>query len=52
MPLKPSTNKKNIAFNFHELSEDNKKKGKAQGQNGKKRSIKQIQAIALSQKKK
>lgn len=43
---------KNIAKNFHELYEDNKKKGKARGANGKPRSRKQIIAIALSKSKK
>jgi len=41
-----------IKKNFHELYADNKKKGKARGANGKKRSRKQIIAIALSKSKK
>jgi len=52
MPLKPSTNKKNIASNFRELFADNKKKGKEKGANGTPRSKEQIAAIALSQGKK
>lgn len=45
MPLKKG--KKNLRANFHELYEDNKKKGKAKGAGGKARSRKQIIAIAL-----
>jgi hypothetical protein len=50
MSLKSSTSKKNISWNFHELSEDNKKSGKEKGANGKPRSRSQIIAIALSNK--
>jgi len=39
---------KNVSKNMHELSLDNKKKGKARGANGKLRSHKQMVAIALS----
>lgn len=46
MPLKPG--KKNIGYNIKELKADNKKKGKARGNNGKPRSMAQIKAIALS----
>lgn len=38
---------KNVSKNISELYKDNKKKGKARGANGKKRSRKQIIAIAL-----
>lgn len=37
-----------IGKNIRELRADNKKKGKARGQGGKKRSAKQILAIALA----
>lgn len=37
---------------MHELSEDNKKKGKARGANGKPRSHKQMIAISLSMARK
>lgn len=40
--------KKNIGKNIAELKMDNMKKGKAMGDNGKKRPMKQIVAIALS----
>jgi len=40
--------KKNVGKNIKELMADNKKKGKARGAKGKKRSMKQILAIALS----
>lgn len=43
MPLR-----KNIGKNIRELVADNKKGGKARGMNGKKRSKKQIIAIALN----
>lgn len=46
MPL--SKGKKNIGKNIRELKADNKKSGKARGENGKPRSMKQIKAIALS----
>ena len=46
MPLKRG--KKNVGYNIHELTLDNKKKGKARGANGKPRSKKQIIAIAIS----
>ena len=39
---------KNVSKNISELYKDNKKKGKAKGANGKKRSRKQIIAIALN----
>lgn len=39
---------KNVAKNIRELVADNKKKGKARGAGGKKRSMKQIVAISLS----
>lgn len=54
MPLKKATSKskksiqKAISANMHELSMDNKKKGKARGANGKPRSRKQMIAIAIS----
>jgi hypothetical protein len=38
--------KKNVGRNIKELMADNKKKGKARGANGRKRSRKQIIAIA------
>lgn len=41
--------KKNIGYNIKELKADNLKKGNAMGANGKKRPMKQIVAIALSQ---
>lgn len=41
--------KKNIGKNITELKKDNMKKGKAMGANGKKRPMKQIIAIALSE---
>lgn len=41
MPLGP-----NVQANIKELIKDNKRKGKARGQNGKPRSMKQIIAIA------
>ena len=37
----------NVSANIHELYADNKKSGKARGANGKKRSRKQMIAIAL-----
>lgn len=40
--------KKNIGKNITELKADNRKKGKAMGANGVKRSMKQIIAISLS----
>lgn len=39
---------KNVSRNIRELIADNKKKGKTRGANGKKRSRKQIIAIALN----
>lgn len=39
---------KNVGKNIKELIADNKKKGKAKGANGKKRSMKQIIAISLN----
>lgn len=45
MPLKKSNSKKNIAYNFKKLTEENKNKVK-------KRSRKQIIAIALNVKNK
>lgn len=39
---------KNVSANIKELYNDNKKKGKARGANGKPRSRKQIVAIAIS----
>lgn len=48
MPLKKGKSKKSIAYNFHELSEDNKKEGKERGMKGKPRSRKQMIAIVLS----
>lgn len=39
---------KNVSKNIKELYADNKKKGKKRGANGKKRSRKQIIAIAMS----
>ena len=47
MPLKKGKN--SISANIRELYKDNKKKGKARGQNGRPRSQAQIIAIALSQ---
>jgi hypothetical protein len=38
---------KNVSKNISELYKDNKKKGKARGANGKKRSRRQIIAISL-----
>ena len=52
MPLKKGTSKKTFVSNVKELIADNKKSGKAKGANGKKRPMKQILAIAYSQKKK
>lgn len=46
MPLKGS-----VSQRIRELYKDNKKKGKARGANGKKRSRKQIIAIALASKR-
>ena len=43
---------RNVGKNIAELIADNKKKGKARGNNGKKRSRKQILAIALSASRK
>jgi hypothetical protein len=45
-PLKKG--KKNVGYNIKELMDDNKKKGKEKGANGKSRSKKQIIAIALN----
>lgn len=45
MPLKGTVSQK-----IRELERDNKKKGKARGQNGRVRSHKQIVAIALNSK--
>ena len=42
---------KNVSKNIKELYEDNKKTGKNRGANGKKRSRKQIIAIAMSKRK-
>lgn len=39
---------KNVSKNIRELMKDNKKKGKARGAGGKKRSRKQIIAISLA----
>ena len=44
--------KQNVGRNIKELLKDNKKKGKARGANGKIRSFKQIQAIALNEARK
>lgn len=52
MPLKKGSSKKAFVANIKELVADNKKSGKAMGANGKKRPMKQILAIAYSQKKK
>lgn len=46
MPLKGS-----VSERISELVRDNKKKGKEKGANGKKRSMKQILAIALEKKR-
>ena len=43
---------KNVGKNIAELYRDNKKKGKARGNNGKERSRKQIIAIAYAASKK
>lgn len=43
---------KDIGANIKELRQDNKKKGKEKGQNGKARSEKQILAISLEAAKK
>lgn len=57
MPLKKATSKSKkaiqsaISYNMHELSMDNKKKGKSRGANGKPRSRKQMIAIAISKAK-
>jgi len=51
MPLAKGKSKASIASRFKELFADNKKKGKAMGANGKKRSRAQIAAIALDDKK-
>ena len=48
MPLKKGSSQKTISSNIRELMRDNKKTGKARGQNGKPRSRKQILAIVLS----
>lgn len=54
MALKKASSKskkaiqKAVSFNMHELSMDNKKKGKARGAGGKARSHAQMVAIALS----
>ena len=40
---------RSVSQNISELVKDNKNKGKARGANGKKRPMKQIIAIALSQ---
>lgn len=42
---------KNVSKNIHELYNDNRKKGKARGNKGKKRSRKQIIAIAIAASK-
>lgn len=42
------SSKKAIESRFHELKQDNMKKGKERGANGKPRSRKQIIAIALN----
>jgi len=39
---------KNVGANIRELTKDNKRSGKARGANGKRRSRKQIVAIALN----
>ena len=39
---------KNIGDNIRELIQDNKKSGKAKGQNGRPRSMQQIKAIAIN----
>lgn len=46
MPLKKG--RKNIGYNMREMMDDNMKKGKAKGMNGKPRSLAQMKAIALS----
>ena len=48
MPLLPSTSRKAISKNFHELYLDNKKEGKARGAMWTPRSRKQIIAIAFN----
>lgn len=48
MPLKKGSSQKTISSNIRELVRDNKKTGKARGQNGKVRSRRQIIAIALT----
>jgi len=48
MPLKKGSSQKIIGENIRELYKDNKKTGKAKGQDGKARSKSQILAIALS----
>lgn len=48
MPLKKGSSKKTISKNIRELYKDNEKKGKERGAKGKKRSRKQIIAIAMS----
>jgi len=50
MPLKKG--KKNFKSNIKELIADNKKSGKAKGDNGKARPMAQIMAIAYSEAKK
>ena len=50
--LKKGKSAKTFKANIKELVADNKKKGKAMGANGKKRPMKQILAIAYSQKRK
>ena len=42
----------NVSANMHELYADNKKKGKARGAGGKRRSRKQMIAIALAEARK
>jgi len=51
MPLAKGKSKTSVASRFKELFADNKKKGKAMGANGKKRSRAQVVAIALGSKK-
>lgn len=46
MPLKKGKSK--MAYNFHELYEDNKKEGKERGRKGRPRTKEEIIAIALS----
>lgn len=51
MPLKSGKSNKTFQYNVKELIKDNNKSGKEKGANVKKRSMKQILAIAYAKKK-